>query len=167
MEAQHKSKVLPPVPTAQTHPENTYELPISLLLAIVNELAPGSPTRERVTGYIGAQKDHVSAGFYIRPDGLLAFDRDLLWESIYRGKIQTYLRAAKDAHDKMCKELEMVRGFHADHAGRLKRLPPELLDSRLGAGKPLSLEAQALFEKLLPLLGEQKDAGEEPGSSEE
>lgn len=142
----------------ETFKPNIFSLPVELVLKLFNSLPQNSPVREEVLEFIRSYKTqidpkgHASEGFRLKASGELVFDEVLYTEAVYRGKVETYTRSAKEAIEKLKSKFELLKvmgDYQSQFSGLLKQ---NALKERVGEGLPISDEETKLLSKLAPLL---------------
>jgi hypothetical protein len=142
----------------ETFKPDKFPLPVDLILKLFNNLPQNSPLRENVIEFIKTYttkidtKGHTAEGFRLKEDGELIFDEILYTEAVYRGKVETYTRGAKEAIEKLRSAFEMLKVMGNNHDEISGLLSQYAIQQRVGEGIPISEEQAKLLSKLAPLL---------------
>jgi hypothetical protein len=141
-----------------TFKRGNFPVPVDIFLRLFNGLPQQSSVRGEVLDFLKTYKntfnpkEHTVEGFRLNEDNELVFDEGLYTEAVYRGKIETRTRTAKEQVERLRSELEMLKSMGESHAIVAGSLSPSAIQQRVGDGIPISEEQATLLSKLLPLL---------------
>ena len=142
--------------------EPTLTFPVSLLLELYRQADEAG--RAQVDAYIRDykktvhRKGHVAEGFRKTEDGDLVFDYALYDEAVYRGKVDTYAKSAKEGIEKLKSSLSMLQHMAETQHKLASDIPLSLLDQRVGIGEAISDEDLQLLNRIQPLLKHDPEA---------
>ncbi|WIM06496.1 MAG: hypothetical protein OHM77_04315 [Candidatus Nitricoxidivorans perseverans] len=142
--------------------EPTIVVPVSLLLDLYHQAS--AVGREQIEIHIRDYKKsvdpkgHVAEGFRKTAEGSLVFDYALYDEAIYRGKVDTYAKNAKEHIEKLRDSLEMLQEMSGEQQKALLAIPLGELGQRIGLGKPISENDIKLLQQIQPLLKNDPEA---------
>jgi hypothetical protein len=108
----------------------------------------------------------LAEGFYIDEEGNLAFDPTLYTEAVYRGKIDTRTKTAREAYEKLCGELELLEHMGLEQRKALAVAGNELLQHKLCNGEPIAEDSTHLLirmEQVKRLLAQKPENEGVPG----
>lgn len=134
----------------------TLIVPVSLLLDLYHQAS--AVGKEQIEIYIRDYKKnvdpkgHVAEGFRKKADSSLIFDYNLYDEAIYRGKVNTYAKNAKEHIEMLRNSLEMFHEMNVEQQKALLAIPHSELSQRIGIGKDISENDLKLLQQIQPLL---------------
>lgn len=129
------------------------KVPVDLLLKIHKSLA-SEEIRRDLEEYFRAykkrhgEKEHLAEGFYIDEEGNLAFDPALYTEAVYRGKIDTRTKTAREAYEKLCGELELLENMGLEQRKALAAAGNKLLQHKICNGEPIAENSKHLLTRM-------------------
>lgn len=140
----------------------TLTFPVSLLLELYRQADEAS--RAQVEAYIRDykkivhRKGHVAEGFRKAENGDLVFDYALYDEAVYRGKVDTYAKSAKEEIEKLKSSLSMLQHMADTQHKLASAIPSAQLSQRVGLGETISDEDLQLLNRIQPLLKHDPEA---------
>ncbi|MBK8072203.1 MAG: hypothetical protein IPK34_09390 [Ramlibacter sp.] len=87
------------------------QLPLGVVLQLLNALAPADPARLEALNAFKRSSEAVVAGIVLKPDGNLAFDTQRYSLAIYRRKQKRRAEAAMEQLKKAVQDIAMVNDF--------------------------------------------------------
>jgi hypothetical protein len=111
----------------QYRTEQTFSMPVALLIEMHNSFGKGHTMRETIRSYIQSYgkanaKAHWTRAVVEKADETLYFDQDLYRQAVYRGKQETYLELAQDAYKQLHKAVEFISTFQKEEDSAIKAL---------------------------------------------